>query len=388
MMENNLKRWRLILGDEVDTTVDNFTTLDLNDEEQLMDQALSAIYSKDDILNTSKGAGRGSSSPKLAKWLVDVRNVFPQDIVKVIQQDAIERKGLKQLLFEPELLETMTPDVNMACTLLALKEQIPSKSKEAARFFIKQIVDELIKSFEEDMRKAVSGALNKKNHSVIPHLPSMDWKRTIERNLKNYDVEKKRLIPERFYFYERRQRQNEWTIILDIDQSGSMMDSILYSTVMGSIFASMPVIDSKIVLFDTNVVDVTDMCQEDPIDLLFGINLGGGTDINKSVAYCRELVTNPSKTIFILISDLYEGGVESKLLNQLEYMKDSGVTCITLLALSDSGVPSYDEKLGKKISKLGIPSFACSPDKLPELIGEIMKGNDLKEYEGEFVKND
>ncbi len=385
--KQNINRWRLVLGKEVEEKVGSFNGYGLNNEEEIMDNALSAIYSSDKSTNAGyKGADLSKSSPALAKWLVDVKNVFPKDIVTIIEKDAIDIKGLNQLLFEPEMIEQVSPDIQMASTLLLLKEQIPKKSKESARIFIKKIVEQLIEKMESDMKKSISGALNKKNHSPIPYLPNMDWKKTINKNLKNYDLESKRLIAEKFYFYERVQRNKEWTIILDIDQSGSMMDSIIYSSVMGAIFASIPAIDSKIVVFDTEVVDLTEQCENDPVEMLFGINLGGGTDINKSVKYCRQFIERPEKTIFILISDLYEGGVESNLLKQLKTMKDMGVTCVSLLALSDSGLPSYDKDLAKKVATLGIPAFACSPDKLPQLIGHILKGEDIMGFNGEFLK--
>jgi uncharacterized protein with von Willebrand factor type A (vWA) domain len=242
---------------------------------------------------------------------------------------------------------------------------------------VKAVVDEIMKRMEQDLRRAVTGALNKKEHSPIPNLPGTDWKRTISRNLKNYDKETKRIIPEKFYFFERQRKSKDWTVILDIDQSGSMADSIIYSSVMGSIFASMPSLETKVVAFDTQVVDLTEVCKNDPVDMLFGVQLGGGTDINKSVQYCSQFITEPKKTMFILISDLYEGGVEAGLLRQLEGMHESGVRTVVLLALSDSGTPQYDEALGKKIAALGIPSFACTPDKLPELVEGALKGFNL-----------
>jgi hypothetical protein len=309
--------------------------------------------------------------------LVDVRTFFPSDVVSIIQADAIERKGLTQLLFEPETLSNVKPDINMVSTLMSLRGQIPAKSKEAARVLVKSVVDDIMKRMEQDLRRAVTGALNKKAHSPIPNLAGTDWKRTIRKNLKNYDREKRRIIPEKFYFFERQRKSKDWTVILDLDQSGSMCESIIYSSVMGAVFASMPALDTRVVAFDTNIVDLTEAVREDPVEMLFGIQLGGGTDINKSVKYCSEFITNPKKTMFILISDLYEGGVEAGLLRQLESMHGAGVQCIVLLALSDSGIPAYDEKLGKKVANLGIPCFACSPDKLPMLIERALKKMEL-----------
>ena len=374
----NMTRWRLILGE--DTRALN--NVDLSEQESLMDAALAAIYDGDTGGSGSGGkqGGKGRSMPNLAKWLTDVRTFFPQDVVSVIQADAIERKGLTKLLFEPETLKNVKPDITMVGTLMALKGQIPEKSKDTARELVRSVVDEIMKRMEQDLRRAVTGALNKKAHSPIANFASTDWKRTINRNLKNYDTKTKRLIPEKFYFYERRRKQKDWTVILDIDQSGSMADSIIYSSVMGSIFASMPALDTHVVAFDTEITDLTELCRQDPVDMLFGVQLGGGTDINKSVSYCQTLIENPRKTMFILISDLYEGGVRKGLLRRLSEMHEEGVKVITLLALSDSGKPDYDVNLAKEISKLGIACFACTPDKLPDMVAAALKGQDLMQF--------
>jgi hypothetical protein len=386
-----IKRWRLILGR---ASEEKFKAMAgcgdgkegdgaggslLSAEEALMDAALAAIYDNTggDTSSGQKSAGLGPSYPNIAKWLTDIRSFFPDNVVSVIQNDAIERKGLKQLLLEPETLSKVKPDVSIVSTLLTLKNQIPKKSKEQARALVKSLVDEILKEMEHDLIRAVTGALNRKKHSPIPSLPNTDWKLTIRRNLKNYDTENKRIIPEKFYFFENRRVNKDWKIILDMDQSGSMADSIIYASIMGSVFASMPSLDTRIVAFDTEVVDLTESCGSDPVEILFGVQLGGGTDINKSVKYCTQFIDSPKKTMFILISDLYEGGVEAGLLRQLGELKESGVTVLVLLALSDRGVPSYDEALAKRIAGLGIPSFGCTPNKLPELIGGALRGDDL-----------
>lgn len=380
-MQKDIKatRWRLILGENASA----FSDVELSNEESVMDAALAAIYSRevDSGTGTGKSAGRGKSVPNLAKWLTDVRSFFPSDIVSVIQTDAIERKGLTKLLLEPETLKNVKPDISMVGTLMSLKGQIPEKSKDTARELVRAVVDEIMKRLEQDLRCAVTGALNKREHSPISSFSTIDWKRTINRNLKNYNPDRKTIIPEKFYFFERNQRHKSWNVILDIDQSGSMSDSIIYSSVMGSIFASMPALDTHVVVFDTEVTDLTEACRNDPVDMLFGIQLGGGTDINKSVAYCQSLITNPRKTMFILISDLYEGGVRKGLLRRLGEMHADGVKVITLLSLSDGGKPDYDASLAKEISKLGIACFACTPDRLPELVEAAVKGTDLKRFE-------
>jgi predicted metal-dependent peptidase len=260
---------------------------------------------------------------------------------------------------------------------MSLRGKIPERTKETARQLVRAVVEEISKRLENDLRKAVTGALNRRKHSPIPHAASIDWKYTINRNLKNYNTELNKLIPERFYFFDRARRSNQWNIILDMDQSGSMADSIIYGSIAGSIFAGMPALSTRIVAFDTEIVDLTEQYDNDPVDMLFGIQLGGGTDINKSVAYCQQFITDPAKTLFILLSDMYEGGNQASLVRRLTDMHESGVKVICLLALSDHGAPSYDETLARKLSTIGIPCFACTPALLPELLEGALKGHDL-----------
>ncbi len=296
----------------------------------------------------------------------------------VIQQDAIDRKGMRELLFEPEMLKNVQPNVQLVGTLMSLKGQIPERTKETARMVVRAVVEKIKLALEQKIRQAVMGALNRREHSPIPNAASIDWKWTIGRNLKNYNQDLQKLIPERVYFYSRAQRQNNWTVILDMDQSGSMADSVVYGAVVGSIFASLPALDTHVVAFDTEVVDLSEQCGDDPVDMLFGVQLGGGTDINKSVAYCEKFIQEPARTLFILLTDLYEGGNEAQLVRRLREMVGSGVRVMCLLALNDSGQPSYDEGLAKKLAAMGIPCFGCTPQHLPELIEGALRGNDLQ----------
>ena len=383
-VDKQLAKWRLILGAETQEKIAHMggNSFELSADEKIMDEALAAIYDETSqapstAKNPKQQGGTGKSAPTLAKWLTDVRKYFPEDVVSVIQSDAIAKKGLKQLLLEPETLKSVKPDVAMVATLMALNRQIPESAKESARALVQSLVDELMKKMEQDLRRAVTGAINKKNHTSIPSLTGLDWKRTIAKNLKHYDAASKKIIPEKFFFFERTKKMKEWTVIIDMDQSGSMADSIIYASIMGTIFASIPALDTHVVAFDTEVVDLTDACQNDPVDVLFGVQLGGGTDINKSVHYCSQFIDNPKKSLFILISDLYEGGVEAALLRRLREFRENGVKVLVLLALSDRGTPAYDENVAKKISALDIPCFACSPNKLPELVEAALKGKEL-----------
>ncbi|MGZ9584363.1 VWA domain-containing protein [Paenibacillus marinisediminis] len=385
-------RWRLILGQSADEQLAGYSgekQLQLTEEELIMDQALAAIYDEtgevSDSSNSSngssgqRGAGRGGSSHRLVKWLGDVRRFFPEDVVSVIQHDAMERKGWKQLLFEPEVLATVKPDIQLVGTLLSLKGKIPEKTKDTARQLVQAVVDDLTKRIEDDLRRSVTGALNRKQHTPLPSLSGIDWKRTIQRNLKHYDSDRRQLIPEKFYYFDRARRSKEWTVIVDIDQSGSMADSIIWASIVGSIFASMPSLSTRVVVFDTEVVDLTEQCSNDPVDMLFGIQLGGGTDIHKSVAYCEQFIDNPNKTLFIIVSDLYEGGNRAGLIRRMRELREAGVRTMCLLALSDEGKPFYDEQMAKTLSRDGTPCFACTPALLPQLVEGALKGHDLTE---------
>lgn len=379
-----LQRWRLILGQESENRLSSMNMPALSEEQSLMDSALAAIYNKSEnggfgsSGGSGKGGGHGPSNPQISRWLGDVRTLFDKEIVKIIQNDAVNRCGLKQLIFEPELLENTEPDINLASTILTLKDMIPKRSKDSVRAFIKKIVEDINKRLEQDIRRAVTAAVNKRAHSPIPSAAALDYKMTIRRNLKHWSPELGTLVPERFYFFDRGSKTaaNKWTVILDIDQSGSMGESVIYSSVVSCILASMSALKTRVVAFDTNIVDLTEKCV-DPVDLLYGFQLGGGTDIDKSVKYCQQFIENPRKTLFFLISDLEEGGNRAAFVRRMEEIKASGVTLVCLLALADHGKPYYDEHMAQKLSGMGIPCFACSPQKLPDLLGQVLRGGTL-----------
>jgi len=360
--------------------MNNMGGMPLSADELLMDSALAQIYGNNSGNSSSgKGAGNGMSSPQLTRWLGDLRSLFAPMEIKVIQNDAIQRRGLKQLLFEPEMLDGLEPDISTASLLLMLKDQIPKKAKENARTYIAKIVEDINRRLSDDLKRSVTSAINRREHSPIPSAPALDYKLTVRRNLKNYNPELKMILPEKFYFFERASKSASRTVILDIDQSGSMGESAIYSSVMGCILASMNSLKTHIVAFDTTVTDLTELCS-DPVELLYGIQLGGGTNIDKSVAYCEELITEPEKTTMFIITDLYEGGNEASLIRRIEGLKESGVNIIVLLAISDSGKPCFDNRLADKISEFDVPCFACPPERLPELLELALKKRSLQGF--------
>ncbi|GDY13593.1 VWA domain-containing protein [Planctomycetota bacterium] len=382
---NRNERWRLILGKEADAGLGA-----LPDELASLDAALDAIYDEaekpPDKGGGSRQGGLGQRGGiRLARWLGDIRSYFPSDVVAVIQQDAIERKGLTQLLFEPETLGQVTPSIELVGTLMSLKGMIPDTTKETARQVVRAVVEEIIKRMQSSLETAVRGALDRSRHAPLRSLPNLDWKKTIGANLRNYDAERRTIVPERFHFWARQHRRKEWNVIVCMDQSGSMADSVVYGAVTGAILASMPALETHVIVFDTEVADLTAQCS-DPVDLLFGVQLGGGTDINRAVAYCQGLIHDPRKTIFILITDLFEGGNAAELVRRMESLAGDGVRSMVMLALSDSGVPVYDEAMAKRIRNLGTPCFGCTPGLLPEFLTGALHGADLEALAKRLVK--
>ena len=364
-----LKRWRLILGDPADSVLPK-----LDPREANMDQCLTFLYEA----KNQKG-GREKSAPKVARWLGDIRNYFPSSVVQVMQKDAYEKLSLTSLLSQPEMLNQIQPDVHLVANLISLSHVIPEKTKASARIVVKKVVDDLMKKLDEPMRSAVTGALDKSQRNMRPKHSEIDWNKTIKANLKHYQEEYKTIIPQTLYGYGRKIRKPQREVILCIDQSGSMANSVVYSSIFGAVMASLPSVATRLVVFDTAVVDLSEKLS-DPVDVLFGVQLGGGTDINKALTYCQSQIREPKNTIMVLISDLYEGGVEAGLLKRAQEMVESGVQLITLLALSDEGRPSYDKDLADKLANLGVPSFACSPDLFPTLMACAIKREDINQW--------
>jgi Mg-chelatase subunit ChlD len=374
--EERLRRWRLVLGgNEADGI-----KMDLSASDTNIDAALAALYGGGNNLlgngkSKDRSAGLGASAPNVARWLGDIRNYFPSSVVKIMQTDALERLNLKQMLLEPEMLEAVEPDVHLVSTLISLKSVIPNKTKETARLVVRKVADELERRLAQQMRQAVAGAFNRAQRNRRPKHNEIDWHRTIRANLKHFQPPYQTIIPETRIGYGRKKSQLR-DIILCVDQSGSMASSVVYTSIFAAVLATIPAVRTSLVVFDTAVVDLTEELK-DPVDVLFGTQLGGGTDINKALAYCQSLIRQPTDTILILISDLYEGGNRDELLQRAAAIAAAGAQCIALLALSDDGSPGYDHKVAAHFASLDIPSFACTPDLFPELMAAAISRQPL-----------
>lgn len=367
-MDERLQRWRLILGSKAEDS----ETISLNERQQGMDRVLDALY------DPERKAGLGSTSPNVNRWLGDIRKYFPASVVQVMQKDAFERLGLARMLMEKELLQAVQPDVQLVATLLSLKKVIPAQTRETAREVVRKVVEQIEKKLANPLREAIWGALNRAVRSRRPRYNEIDWHLTIRKNLKYYREELKSIIPEHIVGHGRKGQALK-KIILLLDQSGSMAGSVVYAGIFGAVMASIRSLKTHIVAFDTQVVDLSDRLP-DPVELLFGVQLGGGTDINKALTYAETLIQQPADTILLLITDLYEGGNESELLRRAHRIRESGVQFVTLLSLSDQGTPAFDQNLATRFASIDIPAFACTPDQFPELMSRVLTGNGLTDW--------
>ncbi len=378
--EERLKRWRLLLGPAAGDTA-------LSATESAMDAALAALYDGDNVghgdgtvssgPSRNRSGGLGGSAPRVARWLGDIRAYFPASVVQVMQKDAVERLRLSQLLLEPELLEAVEPNVNLVTTLLSLNRVMPDTTKVTARQVVSRVVRQIEARIADRANSAVNGALNRAARTRRPRPRDIDWNATIRANLSRYLPEHRTVVPQQLVGFARRRPVVARDVVLAIDQSGSMAESVVYASVFGAVLASMRSLRTSLVVFDTDVADLTAHLS-DPVDLLFGTQLGGGTDINRAIAYCQGLITRPADTLFVLISDLYEGGVRDEMLKRIAAMTGAGVQVVVLLSLSDSGAPSYDQENAAALAALEVPVFACTPDAFPDLLAVALARGDVR----------
>lgn len=368
--DDRLRRWRLLLGSEsaeVDIT--------LQGADERIDRALHALY------NSGRSGGLSVSAPFVARWLGDIRRYFPTPVVRILQKDAIERLQLRQMLLEPELLEALEPDVQLVATLINLTSVMPARTRESARAVVRRVVEDLERRLAIATRQAIMGALDRAERTRRPRLNEVDWHQTIRRNLKHYQPDYRTIIPERLVGYGRKLSSSlpRRKVILCMDQSGSMAASIVFAGIFGSVMASLKAVKTHVIAFDTSVVDLTEYL-DDPVDLLFGTQLGGGTDIGRALAYARSIVEQPRDTILVLISDLQEGGDGKEMLKQAGELVRSGVQIISLLALSDDGRPAYHEHNAAALAGFGVPAFACTPDLFPDLMAAAIERRDIRQW--------
>jgi hypothetical protein len=371
--DDRLRRWRLVLGAEAEEALE----ASLGGDAARMDRALDALYGEGEEASRARHGGLGGSSPNVARWLGDIRSYFPSPVVQVMQRDAMDRLGLHELLLEPEVLEEVQPDVNLVATLVSLNRVIPQRTKETARVVVRRVVEDVEARLAHRTRAAVAGALDRAARTSRPRrLADVDWPATIRANLRHYQPAARTIVPERLVGYARRRQAVQRDIVLCVDQSGSMATSVVYSSVFGAVLASIRSLRTRLVLFDTTVADLSDRLA-DPVDVLFGAQLGGGTDIAQALRYSQGLVVRPDDTVMVLISDLYEGGDSVQMKRTALELAESGVQLVVLLALADDGAPAYDHDHAEFFARIGAPAFACTPELFPDLIAAAIERRDI-----------
>ncbi|TVQ41872.1 MAG: VWA domain-containing protein [Saprospirales bacterium] len=365
--DSHFNRWKLILGTEADPKNDT----PLSAEEKKLDKALSGIYG-----GSNRKGGIRKSYPKVADWLEDIRNYFPSEVVSMVQLDAIERLGLIELLTEKEVVDKIEPDIRLVSAILSLKGSLPEEAKETARIVIRKIVDKVKHLLQVQTEKAYTGYLLRQSVRKTPYKSELDWRKTILRNLKHFDRDTQSIIPEKIYSFPRNKKQNKKIIVL-VDSSASMSNSLVYASIYGCVLASLPSLSTNLIMFDSEVADVSEYL-DDPTDLLFGKELGGGTNISKALHYANGLIDYPDRTILFIISDLEEGYYPQRVIPAFSSLQNKGVKCICLTTLSDEGNPEYDKPMASSLAALDIPVFGCTPDQFPALLIQALSNEEAK----------
>lgn len=369
-----LRRWRMVLGRYAD---DALGAPQLDGSERRMDRALDYLYARE---LARRGLRQqkprfGSLDPSQLSaldWIGEVRELFPKSVMEMLQAHAVDRLGLTELLNDPKTLDTLEPNRDLLKALVAFKGRASPAVQDKIREVVRKVVDDLIRRLKPAVDRAFSGRRNRFRRSQTKRMQDFDWRATIRDNLKHYDPERARIVAEHLRFTGRARRKLPWTIIMCVDQSGSMLGSVIYAAVMTAILAALPSVDVKLVVFDTAVVDLSSEAS-DPVSVLMSVQLGGGTDIGRAVAYCEQQITQPSRTLFVLLSDFCEGGSVAPLIAAVRRMAAARVTMIGLAALDEAATPDYDRATAQRLVDAGMKVAALTPDRFAEWVAEIIQ---------------
>jgi Mg-chelatase subunit ChlD len=375
MDPHTLARWRLILGKSAE---EHCITCEGDAECQRIEQLIGFVFGEQqgdgaESRATGRQGGSGGSQLTIPEWVDAVADLFPHHAKEVLQRELVSRRGISELLEKPELLEKVEPNLDLVKTLLTHKDLLNPKTRVLARKIIEKVVQQLKEKMKVQVEQAITGAIRRDRHSPRRIYRNLDWKTTVRRNLKNYDRGREQVLVDRLYFFAAERKKRPWHVIVTVDQSGSMLDSAIFSAVMASIFAELPAVRTSLVLFDTQVVDLSEQVGQ-PVDVLLSIQLGGGTDITKALQYDQQLVREPGRTIVVLITDFYEGRDERDLIREVRAMSESGIRMIGLGALGYDCRPAYNRSTAGKLRKAGMDILVCTPEKLAECMGQIIRG--------------
>jgi len=367
-----LNRWRMALGRHAGDLGRQAGDLGgvLSDRDARIDEALEVVYGRA-IGRRSRSGTLDASQIALPEWLGDMRRLFPRSVFEAVQRHAVDRFGMSDLLADPELLARLEPNRDLMKVLLAFKGRIDPRVADMARKIVAQVVDEIVRRLKPRMERSLSGRRRRHWAIALRSAADFDLAGTVRSNLAHYDPETRKRVPQRLRFNSRQSRRLTWTVILCVDQSGSMLMSLVHATVMASILARLPGVQVRFVVFDTAVVDLTDRL-DDPIDLLFAVQLGGGTNIGAALAYCESLITQPSRTILALISDFCEGASVARLVAVVRRLNEARVVTLGLAALDEAATPVYDRAIAARLADAGMQVAALTPDRFAEWLADII----------------
>jgi Mg-chelatase subunit ChlD len=361
-----LTRWRLILGDAADGAT-RAAGGAFSAEAMAMDAAMDWLYGREDedgARNISRQGGRGGSSLTTPQWINDIHRLFPKETIERLEKDAIERYAITDIVTNPGVLERAEPNETLLKAVLRTKHLMSPDILVLARKLVQEVVRQLMEKLSRDLAVAFSGTLDRRRHTRLKHASSMDFRRVLKDNLKHYDPDSKKLTVEHLHFFARNQRHmKNWQVILLVDQSGSMLDSVIHSAVTAACLWGLPGIRTHLVAFDTNVVDLTREV-DDPVELLMKVQLGGGTDIQKAVGYATDIIEQPDHAIVVLISDFFEGSSGAMLVQRVRQLASQRTLVLGLAALDSEAEPAYDRDMARQLVEAGAEVGAMTPGEL------------------------
>ncbi len=369
-----LNRWRLVLGKYASGQIpfsSGAVNLKFMDMENVLDYLYSREYGDEQEIRKDRRGGSDGSQLTVPDWLHQVKKLFPRRTVEILERHALEKYGMTELLTDPEVLRRLEPNKELLKTILELKHMMKGEVLSLAREIVRKVAEEIARKLEQEVRVSFFGQINRNASSPVKSARNLDMRKTIRMNLKNYDSEQEQIILKNVYFNSRMKKYNQWRVIICVDESGSMLDSVIHSAIMAGIFAKLPMLDTKLVIFDTNVVDLSGYV-EDPVETLMSVQLGGGTDIARALGYCESLIDYPFRTMLVLVTDLYEGGGYARLYGTAKGIIESGAKLVVLTALDMDATPNYDRHAATVLADMGAFVGAMTPEELAEWMGKII----------------
>ncbi|MEO3788228.1 DUF5682 family protein [Actinocorallia sp. B10E7] len=365
-------RWRLLLGRESEK---------LSAGAGRYGKALDELYGAgrgegaDDFgpgESGGQGGGREEPFPTAREWAEELEALFGDEVREEVLARAAEN-GRTDVLAELSP-DAVRPSVELLTTVLSLAGGMPEQQLAKLRPLVKRLVEELAKELASKMRPALTG-LATPRPSRRPG-GKLDLPRTLRANLahtRELDDGRLVVIPERPVFTTRSQLASDWRLILVVDVSGSMQASVIWSALTAAVLGGVPTLSTHFLAFSTSVIDLTDRV-DDPLSLLLEVQVGGGTHIAAGLAHARSLVTVPSRTLVVVVSDFEEGYPVGGLLNEVRALASSGVHLLGCAALDDNGVPRYSKPIAGQLVAAGMPVAALSPTALARWVGARLRG--------------